>query len=154
MALIKCPECNKEISSKAFDCPACGYAVNKKPKSSLDKLLDVVRFIIVGFLLLMFLGGVGSLIAGLVADRKEGDTKKYSSVSKNDEIVLKKQWRQLKQGMTQKQVKDILGEPIKVETSSVYMKWDYDYFAWVEFPTVDFMDNKGLLESWNEPNWQ
>ena len=25
MALIKCPECNKEVSDKASSCPHCGY---------------------------------------------------------------------------------------------------------------------------------
>lgn len=28
MALIKCPECGKEVSSRAFDCPHCGCPVN------------------------------------------------------------------------------------------------------------------------------
>ena len=27
MALIKCPECSKEISDKAESCPQCGYPV-------------------------------------------------------------------------------------------------------------------------------
>lgn len=36
MALIKCPECNKEISDKAMDCPNCGFPIQefKKPKFS------------------------------------------------------------------------------------------------------------------------
>lgn len=29
MALIKCPECEKEISDKASSCPSCGYPINK-----------------------------------------------------------------------------------------------------------------------------
>ncbi|MGP8024547.1 MAG: zinc-ribbon domain-containing protein [Methanobacterium sp.] len=33
MTLIKCPECNHEISNKANVCPNCGFVVNtKKPK--------------------------------------------------------------------------------------------------------------------------
>ena len=28
MALIKCPECGKEISDKASACPNCGYPIN------------------------------------------------------------------------------------------------------------------------------
>ncbi len=28
MALIKCPECGKEISDKANSCPSCGYPIN------------------------------------------------------------------------------------------------------------------------------
>ena len=28
MALISCPECNKEISDKAINCPNCGYPIS------------------------------------------------------------------------------------------------------------------------------
>lgn len=31
MALINCPECSKQISSKAEACPGCGYVVSKIP---------------------------------------------------------------------------------------------------------------------------
>ena len=30
--LIKCPECNREISSAAACCPGCGYPINTPPK--------------------------------------------------------------------------------------------------------------------------
>lgn len=30
MALIKCPECGKEISDKALECPQCGYKINDR----------------------------------------------------------------------------------------------------------------------------
>lgn len=30
MALIKCPECGKEISDKAQSCPNCGYPIPKQ----------------------------------------------------------------------------------------------------------------------------
>lgn len=29
MSLIRCPECNKEISDKAINCPNCGYPLKK-----------------------------------------------------------------------------------------------------------------------------
>lgn len=29
MALVKCPECNTEVSDKAMNCPKCGYPINK-----------------------------------------------------------------------------------------------------------------------------
>lgn len=32
MALIKCPECGKEISNKAVSCPNCGYPLNNISK--------------------------------------------------------------------------------------------------------------------------
>ncbi len=31
MALINCPECDKEISDKAISCPNCGVPINEKP---------------------------------------------------------------------------------------------------------------------------
>lgn len=37
MALIKCPECGKEISDTAKQCPNCGYALKEDP-SLVDKL--------------------------------------------------------------------------------------------------------------------
>ncbi len=33
MALIKCPECGKEISEKAFECPQCGKQLKEKESS-------------------------------------------------------------------------------------------------------------------------
>lgn len=45
MALIKCPECGKEISDKSSACIHCGYPLNtEKPFSNLsyDKLYKVV----------------------------------------------------------------------------------------------------------------
>ena len=45
MALIKCPECGKEISDKARRCPKCGYSLsnefNKKKKSFSFKVLVI-----------------------------------------------------------------------------------------------------------------
>ncbi|MDY5355633.1 MAG: zinc ribbon domain-containing protein, partial [Eubacteriales bacterium] len=33
MALIKCPECGKEVSSSAPTCPHCGYQLKKTTPS-------------------------------------------------------------------------------------------------------------------------
>ena len=30
MALIKCPECNNDVSTEAISCPHCGYPIAKK----------------------------------------------------------------------------------------------------------------------------
>ena len=35
MALIKCPECGKEISDQAANCPNCGFPVNKSDSQSV-----------------------------------------------------------------------------------------------------------------------
>ena len=35
MALVKCPECDKNISDKAESCPHCGYSFEKKANNNL-----------------------------------------------------------------------------------------------------------------------
>ena len=34
MALIKCPECSKEVSDKAKTCPHCGYPLTNNEKTN------------------------------------------------------------------------------------------------------------------------
>lgn len=38
MALIKCNECQKEISDKAISCPFCGNPTQQQPKDSIMKV--------------------------------------------------------------------------------------------------------------------
>lgn len=42
MALIKCPECNKEISDKSLQCIYCGYPINEFMKQKNNQLYDCV----------------------------------------------------------------------------------------------------------------
>ena len=42
MALIKCPECGKEISDKAKACPECGYKMKKSKKKFIPILIFVL----------------------------------------------------------------------------------------------------------------
>ncbi|ENA70768.1 zinc-ribbon domain protein, partial [Escherichia coli 178900] len=39
MALIKCPECQKEVSDSALCCPACGKQLKKLKRSFFGKLI-------------------------------------------------------------------------------------------------------------------
>jgi len=55
MTIKKCRECSKEVSLKAEACPNCG-AVLKKKKGFLT-------YIVAMFLLLVFLGVIGSLMS-------------------------------------------------------------------------------------------
>jgi len=52
MAIIKCKECNKEISSRAKQCPNCGFS---QPKSGLFK---IIVFIIVALVLFVIIGEI------------------------------------------------------------------------------------------------
>ena len=66
MALIKCPECEKEISNKAESCPNCGYQLKnkdmqqrKKEKSNSIKsgtiLCIIGSSLLIGFILIILL---------------------------------------------------------------------------------------------------
>ncbi|NLD37506.1 MAG: outer membrane protein assembly factor BamE [Desulfatiglans sp.] len=58
----------------------------------------------------------------------------------------KKNWRNLKKGMTQEEVKKILGEPVKsVDGSRLIWYYPNFYQSYVSF------DEKGNLTGWNEP---
>lgn len=58
MALIECPECGTDISSKAPTCPRCAYPVSKKrtelssgllsPRSGLDVAWQLVGRVVLG----------------------------------------------------------------------------------------------------------
>ncbi len=40
MSLVKCPECQSEISDKATSCPKCGYPL-KKQNVTIDKVRNI-----------------------------------------------------------------------------------------------------------------
>lgn len=43
MALVKCPECGKEISSGAKRCPYCGYPLKSIAKVSIGSIVKVIN---------------------------------------------------------------------------------------------------------------
>lgn len=57
MALIKCPECNREISDTAKTCPHCGYKLNAEQVRHRNK---IISWTIV--LLLLLVLGIGLFI--------------------------------------------------------------------------------------------
>ena len=42
MALIRCPECDREISDKAETCPRCGYPIQNKPNNLREKKTKII----------------------------------------------------------------------------------------------------------------
>lgn len=57
MALIRCPECGKEISDKAPHCVHCGYILSKKKKNVNDIRLNKL-FITMGVLIVAIFAAV------------------------------------------------------------------------------------------------
>lgn len=55
MAMIKCPECGKEVSEKAPLCPNCGYPINPETRNINNDIKESKRasgkvFLIMGIL--------------------------------------------------------------------------------------------------------
>ena len=44
MALIKCPECGKEISDKAISCPGCGAPMGQQMTSAYQMLIPQEKY--------------------------------------------------------------------------------------------------------------
>jgi outer membrane protein assembly factor BamE (lipoprotein component of BamABCDE complex) len=77
---------------------------------------------------------------------KECTEDKNNRFSGDQGYQNKKNWRSLETGMSEEQVKKILGEPLKV-IKGVKTLWYYPnlYGGYVSF------DNEGRLTGWNEP---
>ena len=57
-------------------------------------------------------------------------------------------WRALRRGMTEDDVRSILGKPHKVDAGSFLILWYYDYPGG---GSVRFSTSNSLLEAWTEP---
>ena len=66
MALVKCPECKEKVSSKAKNCPHCGYTIKNKTKIGCGTL-------ILFFLLLPIV--VGIIVTSIISDSTPSNQK-------------------------------------------------------------------------------
>jgi len=57
MALIKCPSCDKEISSEAVSCPSCGHPIKPQKQKSTSVFGVVLKVIIA-----LFIIGIGAFV--------------------------------------------------------------------------------------------
>ena len=79
MALIKCPECNKEISDTAKKCVHCGYVLKRK-KYKEEKHSKISYFIPLIIIILVFLIGTFVVSKKLTSHAfKEALDKKYNT---------------------------------------------------------------------------
>lgn len=54
MALINCPECNKEISDKAKVCPHCGYESNPTMDIKKNTIIIIVSVVVLIACIILF----------------------------------------------------------------------------------------------------
>ena len=45
MALIKCPECGKDVSDTAYQCPNCSYVINEPKRGITGKIFKAIFMI-------------------------------------------------------------------------------------------------------------
>ncbi len=50
MALIKCPECDNEVSTEAAACPKCGYVISKHTSSRLFARVVIGFVVLIGII--------------------------------------------------------------------------------------------------------
>ncbi|EJH1132827.1 zinc ribbon domain-containing protein [Escherichia coli] len=74
MALIKCPECQKEVSDSALCCPACGKQLKKLKRSFFGKLIKwafIFFNIFMIYTLLVGLGGADEITNNTTSDAEK-----------------------------------------------------------------------------------
>lgn len=55
MALVNCPECKKEISDNAINCPFCGYAFRAATVEQTGKIWKLVKLMSIMMLIVGFM---------------------------------------------------------------------------------------------------
>ncbi|MGN0787080.1 MAG: zinc ribbon domain-containing protein [Christensenellales bacterium] len=112
MALMICPECGKQVSTEAENCPNCGYKLSehKEFEKKVATLTDIplgskgIFSIVVGVIVLLagigtvvFIWGILGIIAGLscIYDGVKKRTKKQSGACPycNTDIVVNADWK-------------------------------------------------------------
>ncbi|MDP8263688.1 MAG: DUF3862 domain-containing protein [Candidatus Ancaeobacter aquaticus] len=100
MAMKKCKECGKEVSSKAEACPNCGAVLKKKT--------GCLTYIVAGLLLLFLIGVIFSIMEeSTTSSSKPKAGLKLPSLGK--QIVTYDEYKQIKNGMSYRQVVKIIG---------------------------------------------
>ena len=61
MALIKCPECNEDISSDVFSCPKCGKMIRKPKRSFFGKIIKLAFILFNIFMILWVVLGMNAV---------------------------------------------------------------------------------------------
>ena len=55
MAMIKCPECEKEVSDKTYKCPNCGVVINKPKRGVTGTIFKFLFVLFNGIMILWFI---------------------------------------------------------------------------------------------------
>lgn len=76
MALIKCPECGREISDKAVSCPSCGFQMmaltdNSPDEEHHESVIGIVGLIFACLGLFIPFGIIGGILSYIATSKKD-----------------------------------------------------------------------------------
>lgn len=93
MALIKCPECNKEISSQSNMCPHCGYRTNSQNNKRTVKLILCLLGMILFIVLIVVIIDMCTTTTDEYAEELRKSSQEYKEiVDRIDDLEEQKQY--------------------------------------------------------------
>jgi len=99
MALINCPECNKEVSDQSSKCPHCGYTIkgmSYDDKKRVGKIILWIIGIIVAIVLCVIIYDASTVSYDELNERIEKSRQKYNAaqdrINELEEEQAKVQW--------------------------------------------------------------
>ena len=128
MALIKCPECGKEISDKAKACPECGYELKQNVEATKQESFfkkNKIAVLVIGIVIII------AIVAGVCIKS----------------IPLKSPFEKISVKMTREQGKKALGKPDSSKKPTADVQYYIDTYN-----NVKFLGMKGNLEAWYYKN--
>jgi type II secretory pathway pseudopilin PulG len=137
MSLTTCPECNQPVSSKAYNCPGCGYPLNKQKKTGLWWGLGCLLAIPALFVVISIIGLLAAI--GIPSFQKARSASIEKSCQNNQRIIeaAKEQYALTEAG---KEKRD------ENKPMSALEKTAHDIvFPYLRFTNADISDAVGFL---------
>ena len=117
MSITSCPECNQAVSSKAYNCPGCGYPLNKQKKTGLWWVLGCLLPILALFFAIPIIGLLAAI--GIPSFQKARSASIEKSCQNNQRIIeAAKEQYALEQNITD-------GVMVTKESIGVYIKGSF-----------------------------
>lgn len=141
MAMKTCKDCGSEVSKSAKVCPKCG----KKLKHSGLRIFLGILIIIIG------IGIIASNDTNISTTNSTNSETQTTSTS----VVTKENYDKIKEGMTEQEVKNILGEPISVSENEIsgfgktVLKHYQEEFS-LKAIDVYFSNGKVSMKNWTD----
>ena len=137
MKMKKCKDCGTEVSKSAKVCPKCGK--------------NLTHPVLRGVLLAIIIIGV----IGAIVSPNDDTSNTVSNDNISTSVVTKENYDKIEKGMTEEQVKVILGEPASIsesETPGVGTMILKHYQEPLTFKAIEiyFLDGKVYMKNWTE----